>query len=106
MFDEDVIWTCSRYFLYYLRLSSFTAKGIDVKSACIKSVKILYIKGVYASNTCTRYTYAGNTFSTINACIKSVDREKTCTRGAGTVKHSKIHLQFFSILEVELLNMD
>lgn len=55
---------CSRWFLYYLQVSSFFAKGFNTKSTCTKDA--------YISNTCTKGTFAKNFFFAIGACIKDI----------------------------------
>ena len=110
--NEHVIWTCFRCFLYCLPLSLFAAKGADSENACIGSAKSFYIRGVFAINTCARGTYVGNAFFAIDAYIKSAGHDGTDTKGADRksayaksaciVKHSRIHLQSFSISEIEL----
>ena len=59
------MWTCSRCFSCYSRLSSFAAEGADAESACIK-------------DTC-----AGNASFTIGACIKIAGSESNNTEGTG-----------------------
>lgn len=115
MSDKNTMWTCFRYFLYYLQPSLFAAKGINAKSTYIESAKSSYTEGTYISNTCTKGTYAGNIFSTIDLCIKGagldatdtedIVRESAYTKSACAVKYSRIHLQFFSILKIELFDI-
>ena len=98
----------------------FSIKNTDAKSTCIKSAESCCIGGACAKNTCARSTYATNAFFAIGVCIKvagsdgisidDADRESfcakdACVRGLCTVKYSKIHLQFFSILKIELFDI-
>lgn len=79
MSNENVMWTCSRYFLCCLWPDLFIAKDADAKNACTKSAKSTYTKG---------------------ACI-----EGSSSKDASTIKHLRIHLQFFGILEVKLFGI-
>lgn len=101
-------------------------RGTCIKVACIRctcfkgaGVRGVCVEGTCANNTCVRGTCAGNTSSAIDgyikntrpksiciksACIEGADRKSAYSRGAGAVKHSRIQLQFFSILEVGLFN--
>ena len=114
MSDGDAIWIYFGCFLCCLPPSLFAAKSTDAKSAYIESVESFCTKGIYTSNTCARCTCAGNTFSTVGACIKGTGPDGTGTRDAGresacagsacAIKHSRIYLQSFSILEMELFH--
>ena len=93
--------TCSKGFSGFPRPSSSDgkgAKGTD-RVVCTRAASI--------ESTYTSGTGAGDTFSTGSACVKgafvgSACAESTCTGGASIVEHSRIHLQFFQILEVKL----
>lgn len=98
--------TCSRSFIYFLRPSSFNAKVTDAESACIRNAKSFCIKVACSRHTCNRDTYIRNNSSAVSACIKNADRKSTCTGDTSVFKHSKIHLQSFSISEIELFNID
>lgn len=106
------MWIYFRCFLYYLLSSLFATKSADTKSIYIGNAESFSTRDTYTSNTYARGTYVRNNFSALDACIKSADpdgigieddnRKSTCTESVCTVKHSKIHLQSFSILEMEL----
>lgn len=99
MSDEDIIWTCFRYFSYYLPPYLFTAKVADVKNACIRNAESFCIKSAYAINTCIKDTYTVNTSSALSTCIKSASHNNTVMEGASkkntyaksvcAIKHSK-----------------
>lgn len=111
-----------------LQLCLFGIKDADagdtyIKDICIQGtwlrriiMKIVCIKNTCTNNICARGTYAKNVFSAISAYIKSVSLKNTCTKdiskkntyikNADTIENSKIYLYFFSILKVNLFNMD
>lgn len=102
MFDRNINWTYSKYFLYYLLLSLFAAKSVNAKNIYIESIKSSCTRNTYINNTCARVTYARNIFSIIGTCIKiaglddiyieDASRRNACTRGVYTIKYSRIYL--------------
>lgn len=64
--------------------SLFTANDTSAKSAYIESAKSFYTKGVCASNTYVKGTFAKNAFSAISACIKGVFVKTACNNGICT----------------------
>ena len=92
----------------------FVAKAANVESSYIESAKSSCTKNACASNTYARAIFAWNAFSVIGACIKDASpdgigikgagRESACAGVACAIKHSKIHLQSFSISEMELFD--
>lgn len=96
-------------------LSLYAAKCVDAKNAYIGGAKSFCIKNTYVSNIYTRNTYAKNIVSTIVACIKGVclnitniksaNRQNSYIKSIYTIEYSKIYLQFFSILEINLFDI-
>ena len=79
--------------------------GAYIRSTCIEvtySAKNTYIKGADTKDTDTKDIYARGAYT---GFISGAGTERTCTGGASIIKHSKIHLKSFSILEVELFDM-
>lgn len=95
-------------------LSLFVAKSIYFKIACIEIAKSFCTRSTYTSNTFTKYIYIKNDFFAINSYIKgagsdnidikSASKKSACARNVCTIKLLKIHLQFFSILEIKLFD--
>ena len=88
----------------YIRAASIVDACTGSSSAMGTCTESFCLGGAGIRDTCTRGTCARD------ACIKDVRPESTgmegagtesaCTGGVGVVEHSRIHLQFFSILEV------
>lgn len=74
MSDKDTMLTCLKYFWSYLHPISFSAKGIDIKSAYIEDACIggtctrnIYIRkactrGIYISSSCIGNVYINGTY--------------------------------------------
>ena len=95
--------------------SLFAAKNVNAKSAYIGIAKNFCTGNAYISNIYTIDTCAKIGFFVLVACIKNIGPNSIDAKDAGresaygksvyAVKHSRIHLQSFSISEIELFNI-